>query len=98
MVALKTNNGRTNEMGFTLCRTQAGRLVAGPVATGTPTSVDITVACPKGARYEGLFHTHPGGVASPSTTDVRSALRTGAKNMCIDADGDLRCWRVVKRR
>jgi len=94
---VKRYRGR-REVGFALCRARDGRLVHGPVSVGTPTSVDITVSCPAGSELVGLFHTHPGGVPVPSEQDIRSALQVGAKVLCIDADGDLRCWRVLGRR
>ncbi len=45
-----------NEVGFSLCRTAQGKLVAGPMATGSPTSVQIPVSCPTSARFDSLYH------------------------------------------
>ena len=83
-----------NEVGFAVCRASSGRLVAGPVSHGTPTSVSIDVKCPANSKFEYLFHTHPGGVPVPSPTDVRSAQLSGAKGLCIDADGAMRCYQM----
>lgn len=84
-----------NEIGFAICRTPGGELVNGPVNTGTPMSVDIPVSCPPGTRLEGLHHTHPGGIAFPSKTDIRLAVRLGIKNMCISDDSRTDCFRII---
>lgn len=84
-----------NEVGWALCRTPEGRLLSGPLAEGTPMSVNIPVGCPGGSRLAGLFHTHPAGVAFPSDTDIRSAKAVGAGSLCIDADGQLACYRTA---
>lgn len=85
-----------NEIGFTLCRTPRGQIVRGPMATGTPTRVQIPVACPSGTAFFGLFHTHPGGVARPSAQDIASAQRVGAEVICVASDTELRCFGVKK--
>ena len=85
-----------NEVGFSMCRDGSGRLVFGPVATGTPTSVQIPVQCPPGASFEGLAHSHPGGIPVPSRMDVSEALRLKAKVLCIDADGVTKCYRPTR--
>ena len=95
-VMLKRYQGG-REIGFALCRARDGRLVPGPVAVGTPWSVEVPLSCPPGTRLEGIFHTHPGGVPHPSPQDVRSALQAGVRVLCIDADGVMRCWRVGRR-
>ena len=82
------------EFGFSLCRTPAGGLVTGPMATGTHNRVEIPVACPAGSRFTGLYHTHPGGVALPSKTDTDSARKVGAKALCISSDTETRCQKV----
>ncbi len=89
-----------NEIGFSLCRYPSGQLTHGPVVSGTPTSVNIPVACPPGARFEGLFHTHPGGVAYPSNTDIRSARKVRAEHLCIAVPdtGEMRCFRFKRKR
>lgn len=84
---------QVNEIGFSLCQVQGnGRLTHGPVSEGTPTSVDIKVECPAGSKLIGLHHTHPGGVAFPSPTDLASARAIGAQVMCINADGQYQCF------
>ncbi len=86
---------RANEIGFTMCRVPGtGELTHGPLAEGTPNSVNIPVSCPPGTNFEGLFHTHPGGTAFPSPTDIRSAKQVKADYLCIDADGLTNCFKV----
>ena len=85
-----------NEVGASVCRFPSGRLAFGPWSSGTPTSVNVSVECPPGARFESIYHTHPGGVAYPSAQDVASARKVGAQSLCINADGDLKCFRVRK--
>lgn len=80
-----------NEFGFALCRFSNGRLGSGPRVTGTPMNVNIPLACPQGSTFEGLFHTHPGGIALPSQTDRASAHRVGAKVLCISDDKQTLC-------
>jgi len=89
---------RRDEFGFAMCRLPSGKLVRGPVATGNPRTVQIPVQCPPGSQLVGLFHTHPGGIAFPSHTDVQSGIRVGARSLCIDADGDLRCFTIRRGR
>lgn len=85
-----------NEYGFAICRTPAGRLVQGPTAWGTPTSVSIPLGCPAGSTFLGLFHTHPGGTAYPSEQDLKSAVAVAARILCIESDKDgLRCFRIA---
>ena len=95
--ALVTATERANEIGFTLCRARNGKLVRGPMASGTPMNVDIPLKCPSDSQMVGLFHTHPGGVPYPSDIDLKSAARVGVSNLCIDADGTLNCFRLRKR-
>ncbi len=83
-----------NEVGFALCRTPANKVVRGPAATGTPTSVNIPVACPPNSQFFGLHHSHPGGVPTPSPTDRASAARVGAKELCITNDSVTKCHSV----
>lgn len=84
-----------NELGFAACRTLDGRLMRGPTASGTPTSVSIPVNCPTGTVFEMLFHTHPGGVSFPSQQDIQSALKVGAKTLCILSERDgMKCFRI----
>ena len=85
-----------NEIGYTMCRAKSGRLVRGPINEGTPTEVKIPIQCPVGTMFEGLYHTHPGGSPIPSSQDVDAALRVGAKILCVDADGVLECYRVIR--
>ena len=87
-----------NEYGYAMCRRADGRLVQGPTAWGTPTSVNIQVACPPGASLIGLYHTHPGGVSTPSAQDVKSARDVQAGFLCIRSEREgQRCFRVRSR-
>lgn len=83
-----------NEIGFVLCKTQAGKLTHGPVRMGTPNSVTYPIACPSGSAFIGSVHTHPGGVAKPSPQDIRGHVQVGAKVMCIKNDHEMKCFRV----
>jgi len=85
------------EIGFSLCRAQNGKLVKGPLAKGSANEVSVPVHCPEGSKFEGLFHTHPGGVASPSPQDIKSAVEVGANVLCIMNDSSLRCFRIVTK-
>ena len=87
-----------NEIGAAVCRFPGGRLAFGPWARGTPTSVNVPLQCPPGATLSSIYHTHPGGVAYPSDQDVASARQAGVKSLCINADGDLKCFRASQRR
>ena len=91
----------SREIGATLCRFPDGRLARGPVVSGTRTSLSIPVMCPPGAGMEGLWHTHPGGQAFPSQTDLASARQHGAKVLCVTADGGpsiaTNCFRLHRR-
>lgn len=86
-----------NEFGFAVFKTPAGGFMAGPVSTGTPTSVDIAVACPEcppGSSFYALIHSHPGGVAFPSAQDIQSAMRLGNARQCILSDNDFQCFQT----
>ena len=82
-----------NEIGASICGTPNGGIAFGPWAEGTPTSVHVQVSCPPGMDFLGIYHTHPNGVAQPSAQDMKSGLAVNAKHLCINADGDLRCYR-----
>ena len=88
-----------NEIGYSVCETSRGKLVAGPVAEGTPTSVNIPLSCPAGSKLAYLQHTHPGGIAKPSAQDVKSAYASGAKGLCITVPetGETNCFRIRGR-
>ncbi len=87
-----------NEIGFAMCRVRKTRqLVRGPVASGSPTRVDIPIKCPPGSDFEVMVHTHPGGRAEPSSLDMRTAQRFGAKASCIASDTELKCHPVPRR-
>lgn len=87
-----------NEFGFSLCRDSSGKLVPGPVAHGGPFSVDVPLTCPGTSHFEGLFHTHPGGAAFPSPTDIRNGQAVGAKFLCVQNDQHMQCFRLERSR
>lgn len=86
-----------NEIGFSLCNLR-GKVVAGPVTQGTPTAVDIKIACPPGATFFGLLHTHPrlpdgrGGIPKLSRVDRDSAIRVKADVSCVVTEGATKCF------
>ena len=84
-----------NEIGASICGWPNGDLAFGPWSEGTPVGVDITVKCPPGTNFLGIYHTHPNGVAAPSAQDIKSGLAVNAKYLCISVpgEGDLRCYR-----
>lgn len=88
--------GTRNEIGASICKKPNGKFTFGPWAEGTPTSVNVPVACPKGSAFAGIYHTHPGGVPLPSQTDLRSGIKVGADVLCINADGVVQCFTRVK--
>lgn len=89
----------SNEIGFSMCRYPDGRLATGPVSEGTPMGVDIAIKCPPGSRFYGMLHTHPGGIAYPSETDINSGRRVGAETLCIlvPETDELACYDPVTR-
>ena len=93
----RLNNLPKNEFGFSICQYQDGQLAAGPLMSGTPTSVQVPLTCPPGAKLRSIFHTHPGGAAYPSDTDIQSTLKAGLDTLCIQNDAELRCFRLLNR-
>lgn len=92
----RARGGTRNEIGASICQKPNGKIVFGPWAEGTPMSVNVPVSCPKGTKFHGIFHTHPGGVPLPSKTDLQSGERVGAQVLCINADGVVQCFERVK--
>ena len=82
-----------NEIGASICGAPNGQIAFGPWSEGTPTGVGVQIQCPPGMDFLGIYHTHPGGVAQPSALDIQTGLAVNAKHLCINADGDLQCWR-----
>ena len=81
-----------NEVGASICRFPSGDITFGPWSTGTPTSVNVKLSCPTGSKFHGIYHPHPGGEPVPSTTDLKSGVKAGARYLCIDADGVTKCY------
>ena len=90
--------GQVNEVGASICRMPNGKIVLGPKATGTPMSVKVPIQCPPSATFEGIIHTHPGGVPIPSQQDLKAGRQVGANVLCIKVPetGVLRCYRRTK--
>lgn len=86
-----------NEIGASICRRPNGSFVFGPFATGTPVSVNVPIKCPAGSTFHGIYHTHPGGVPIPSAQDLRSGRQTGSQVLCVNADGNMVCYRRTGR-
>jgi len=91
------NQWNPNEIGAAICRFPSGQFTFGPWSQGGPASVNIQTRCPNGSQFWGIYHTHPKGVALPSQQDIRSALESGARLLCINATSpggqqDLRCF------
>lgn len=92
----------TNERGASICRRPDGSLVFGPFATGTPVSVNVPIRCPPGAKFHGIYHTHPDGVPIPSGQDLKSGRQTNSQVLCISVPtgpnaGRIACYRKVGR-
>lgn len=86
------------ETAFTMCSTRTGQVVRGTEATGGDRySVSLPVRCPSGHQTLGVHHTHPGGVAEPSSADIREARRMGLRWMCISVPetGETKCHMVT---
>lgn len=86
-------NGK--EHGFAVYERPDGTLLAGPVSVGTWNAVSIELPDIPGAQLEALFHTHPGGVAVPSSRDMSEARRVKANHVVILQPelGDMRHYR-----
>lgn len=86
-----------NEFGFPLCQLPDGTINRNVrVSHGTPTSVEVDSHCPPGSVYQGVYHTHPGGVDFPSRQDLRAAVQSGAKVMCIENDVKMSCYLIQR--
>lgn len=85
-----------NEFGFALCQLPNGDLVRGPVSWGTPVSVDIQLQCQQGAKFVGLGHSHPRGVAYPSDQDIKSGFESHSEFLAIQSDSELRIFPLIR--
>ena len=96
MQAATARAPRDREIGFALCQLADGQVIPGVVVTGDLMGVSIPLRCPPGAVPMGTFHTHPQGRLMPSPDDIRAAMQTNIKRLCIGQPetGLVRCWDV----
>lgn len=84
------------ERAFLVCRTPAGRLVAGQVVTGTRTSVPFPTQCPAGANPIAVAHTHPpDNTILPSQADLEETAARGLDQVCVIWQGMARCFQAL---
>jgi len=85
------------EHGFCICNDR-GKLIAGRETSGDHYNVSVDMNCPAGKPI-GIFHTHPGGVPEPSSTDIKSARQHGVEHLCIGVPekGVIKCHRVSRK-
>lgn len=87
------------EHGWAICEDEKGRQTKGPEAVGHRYGVSVDIACPRGYRPVGLFHSHPGGRTDPSQADLSEARRLGIEQLCIGVPdtGEIKCHRIARR-
>ncbi len=79
-----------------VCRTPAGRLVAGKVVTGSPTSVPFPTHCPAGANPVAVAHTHPpGNTILASQADLDETAKHGLPQVCVIWQGMAKCYQAL---
>jgi proteasome lid subunit RPN8/RPN11 len=93
------NLPKNKEVGSSICRTKAGKLVPGKMASGSMTHVDVELTCPPNTQFEGVWHTHPMGLAQPSEQDYEQARKLGVKKLCVTSTGhgvpdETRCYSI----
>ena len=71
-----------HEVGAAICQDAQG-LSFGPLSTGGPYNVSVPLRCPADGQVVGVFHTHPGGEAVPSSYDMAEAERLGLQYLAI---------------
>ena len=81
-----------SEIAKTICLCD-GKSFWGSEARGEPLSVRLRTSCPNGEQI-GLFHSHPGGTAEPSSQDINEMLRAKLPYLCILGEEALSCYRV----
>ena len=59
--------------------------------------MSLPVQCPIESELVASYHTHPGGRAYPSQTDVQSTLSMGIDVLCVENDKEMKCFRIVKK-
>ena len=87
------------EIGSAICKTRDGKLVPGQFSSGSMNHVDVDLTCPANTVLNGVFHTHPMGLAQPSKQDYSQARKFGIKKLCItathpDKKNETRCFKV----
>ena len=87
------------EVGSSICRTKAGGVVPGKMTSGSMTHGDVELNCPPNTSFDGVWHTHPMGMAQPSEQDYEQARRHGIKKLCITStspgvEDQTRCFRI----
>jgi proteasome lid subunit RPN8/RPN11 len=91
---------KNKEIGSAMCRARNGRILPGKFASGNLESVDVDLTtCPPNTILDGVWHTHPMGLAQPSKEDYDQARHFGIKKLCITATrpnqaDETRCFRV----
>ena len=84
------------ERAFLVCRTTGGRLVAGRVVTGSPTSVPFPTHCPAGANPVAVAHTHPpDNTILASEADLRETAKRGIPQVCVIFQGMAKCYQAL---
>jgi len=66
----------------------------GKASKGTPTRVEVELKCPPGFKPVGIFHTHPGGRAFPSRTDIENLRKAKLPVSCIATERETRCFLI----
>ena len=87
------------EVGSAMCRTQAGKVIPGKLTSGSLHSVDVELTCPPNTQLDGVWHTHPMGLAQPSEQDYEQARKFGVKKLCVTSTAphqkdQTRCYRI----
>ena len=84
----------TQEVGAVMCKMGNRKYLGKKVQGKDKWGVDVPLNC-GGGTVEGVWHTHPGGIAEPSEPDWRQAKQHNLKTMCITAvPGPTKCYNV----
>ena len=65
----------------------------GPMGRGSHDDVVVPISCAPGATPTTVWHTHPDGIAEPSTADMDNARSAGIRRVCVTvpATGETNC-------